>query len=90
MTNLIFTLVTLMVLSISALAKDPPKKDPHVYIAFALYNQSSTDKDGHTWYALLCRDAKGDKIVVGVSTEMVGHLQELATKPTAISYAGRN
>ena len=80
-------LVALLLLSGIAFAKDPPKaKTPHIYIAFAVYNQALSDKEGHICYALLCRDANGDKILVGVSKETLEQIEQIA-KPTGISYA---
>lgn len=78
-------IVALLLLTGLGCAKDPPKKTPHIYIAFAVYNQALSDKEGHICYALLCRDAKGDKILVGVSKETLEQINQIA-KPTSISY----
>ena len=86
MKTLLVTLV--MILCGVAVAKDPPKKEPHIYVVVAIYNKSSTTENGTTMYALLAKDMKGDTIVVGISKETVQQLQQL-TEPTAIRYLTR-
>lgn len=83
MKTLLITLVMLM--CGAALAKDPPKKAPHIYVVIAVYNKASTSANGTTMYAMMAKDLKGDTIVVGISKEAVGQLQQII-EPTAISY----